>query len=417
MDARQRKRLLGLFVAANLLNYMDRYVISAILVPISQDLALTDAQLGRLAFAFLGVYLVAAPIFGMLADRFNRMTLCAVGIALWSVATALGAFAYDYTSLMVTRGLVGVGEAAYATLGTALLADVYAEKDRAKAFTWFFLAIPVGSAIGYGLGGVIGGTLGWRASFLMTGLPGLALAFIMLRTPEPVRGGMEVGAVKGVAPVRVPLKQKLKDIFGNRTWLACTLSYVGYTFAMGSLTHWGPTFMSRRFGTSVAQAGLWFGGMAVITGIFGTFAGGYITDKFQSRFPNTGVTLSIVTLLVAAPVLLLVFSAGTEMAAWAFWFVAMLFLFINTSPVNALTVSSLTPGARALGLAMNIFLIHLLGDAISPEIVGHLSMGKGSTGEALGEALRITFPAVLVAGLALFLALRRRAPVVQNIAA
>ncbi len=405
---RTNTRLLILLTGINLLNYLDRYVVAAVLEPLGRDLHLTDVQLGRLPFVFVVVYMLSAPIFGWLADRYDRPKLVALGVALWSLATMGAAFVHFYPALLFTRSLVGVGEAAYATLGPAILADVVPEDGRAAKFTWFYLAIPVGSAFGYSLGGLVAQHWGWRAAFLVAGLPGILFAVRMTLLPDPVRGGMDrtqdlVG--------NLSFGQRLGAIFRNRVWLACTGSYVAYTFAMGALSHWGPTLLQRKFAVSTGQAGTAFGGIAVITGIVGTFLGGSLTDRLQKRFPDAGVWISGLTLLAAAPVVTLALGAGDLRLVYALFFAGMLLLFINTSPVNALTVSSLPASVRATGVALNVLLIHLLGDAISPEWVGRrseaLHIGGMAAGDALGHGMLIAVPAILLSGLALWWARKR----------
>ncbi|HEY3400662.1 MAG TPA: MFS transporter [Geothrix sp.] len=402
------RRLLLLLTGINLVNYLDRYVVAAILEPLGRELHLSDTQLGRLNLVFLVVYMVAAPVFGYLADRFHRPRLVAGGMVLWSLATMGAAFVHSYPALLVTRSLVGVGEAAYASLGPAMLADGFPESQRARSFTWFYLAIPVGSALGYGLGGLVAGVWGWRASFLVAGLPGLALAGWMAIQADPQRGGMDEAEDAGVGE---PYLLRLKRVFLNRIWLACTASYVAYTFAMGGLSIWGPTLLQRRFAVSTARAGLVFGGLAVVTGILGTFLGGWLTDRWQRRWPDAGVGISAITLLAAAPVVAWALATGSLGAVYALFFLGMSLLFVNTSPVNALTVSCLPASVRATGVGINVFFIHLCGDAISPELVGRradaLHALGSSGGDALARALVLVLPAIVISGLALWWARHR----------
>jgi predicted MFS family arabinose efflux permease len=385
-------------------------VIPAILEPLGRELHLSDAQLGRLTFVFIAVYMCAAPVFGYLADRYSRPRLVAGGVALWSLATLSAAFVHSYPALLVTRSLVGVGEAAYASLGPAMLADGFPEADRAKTFTWFYLAIPVGSAFGYGLGGLVAGAWGWRASFLVAGLPGLALALWMAFQADPERGLMDAHPDKDAA---LSYGRRLAHLFRNRIWLACTASYVAYTFAMGGLSTWGPTLLQRRFEITTARAGVVFGAMAVVTGILGTFLGGFLTDRWQRRWPDAGVGISGLTLLAAAPVVAWALGTGSLQAAYALFFVAMFLLFVNTSPVNTLTVSSLPASVRATGVAVNVLFIHLLGDAISPELVGQRADALHALGipggDALARGMGLVIPAILLSGVALWWARRGRA--------
>ena len=393
------QKLLALLTAINLVNYLDRYVVAAVLEPLGKDLHLTDSQLGRLPLVFVVVYMCAAPVFGWAADRYHRPRLVAAGVALWSIATILAAFVHSYPMLLFTRSLVGVGEAAYATLGPAILSDVIPEDERAAKFTWFYLAIPVGSALGFGLGGLVAQHYGWRSAFLVAGLPGLVLAGRMALLSDPVRGALD--HIPDLTASATWL-QKMVAIFANRIWLACTGSYVAYTFAMGALSFWGPALLQRKFAVTVGEAGLVFGGLAVVTGILGTFFGGMLTGRLQHRWPDAGVWISGVTLLAAAPAVAWAVSSGSLHLTYALFFLGMLLLFINTSPVNALTVSCLPSSVRALGIALNVLFIHLFGDVISPQWVGSISDHLGGGGGALSRAMLITVPAIFFSGLLLW---------------
>src|SRR5262245_35220078 len=395
-------RVLLLFSLINLVNYIDRYVVAAILEPLGADLNLNDAQRGRLTFVFVIVYMLAAPVFGALADRFHRPRLIAIGVTIWSLATMGGALVHDYTTLLVVRSFVGVGEAAYASLGPAVLSDCFPESERARRFTWFYLAIPVGSALGYALGGLVAQHYGWRAAFLVTGAPGLLLVTQLLRMRDPERGALDA------TPEQVQLttfRARVGAAFRNRIWLACTASYVAYTFAMGGLSTWAPSLLQRRFQLDIGTAGTAFGAIAVVTGIVGTFIGGYVTDRGQARFPNLGVDLSALTLLLAAPCVYWSLQAQDLTLTYVLFFASMLLLFVNTSPVNALTVSCLPASARATGTAVNVLLIHLLGDALSPELVGVPSnaaqAGGATPADALAQGLQLAVPAVILSGVAL----------------
>ena len=402
-------RVLVLFSLINLVNYIDRYVVAAILEPLGADLALNDAQRGRLTFVFVIVYMLTAPVFGALADRYHRPRLIAAGVSIWSLATMAGALVHDYTMLLVVRSFVGVGEAAYASLGPAVLSDCIPESQRARRFTWFYLAIPVGSALGYALGGLVAQHYGWRAAFLVAGVPGLILTTFLLGLADPERGALDA------TKERVHLDRlgaRVAAAFGNRIWLACTASYVAYTFAMGALSTWAPSLLQRRFRVEIGAAGTTFGAIAVVTGILGTFIGGFVTDRGQRRFPNLGVDFSAVTLLLAAPFVLWGLRSDNLTLAYTLFFVAMLLLFVNTSPVNALSVSCLPASARASGTAINVLLIHLFGDAISPELAGRRSTAAQaagmSPGDALTHGLEVALPAIVLSGLVLFFARTRR---------
>ncbi len=402
------RRLLILLASINMLNYLDRYVVPAVSVQMGQAFSLSHAQIGSLTSVFLIVYMVASPLFGFLGDRYSRPKLVAIGIALWSVATAAGAFTVGYKSLLFTRALVGIGEAAYVTLGPAMLSDLYPERERARVFTWFFLAIPVGSALGFALSGLISVHFGWRAAFLIAGVPGLFFAWRMTRMADPERGAMDEGPDPGAG---LSYGARLKVILKNRIWIAATVSYMAYTFAMGALSAWSPAMMQLRFTIDESKAGMIFGALAVVMGILGTFAGGKATDLLQRRWLNAGLWISGLSLLGAAPAVLLALGASNLPMAVGLYAVGMLLLFINTSPVNAVIVSCLPASVRASGVALNVFFIHLLGDALSPWWVGRqadvLKAGGLAEGLALSQALLVVVPAILVSGLALWWARRK----------
>lgn len=407
-SAKVFKRLFLLLVILNFLNYFDRYIVTSVLDPIGRDLGLNDTQLGSLASAFLIVYMCAAPLFGFLADKWSRTKLVAIGVMLWSLATSATAFAGSFESLFALRALVGVGEAAYAGIGPAILSDLYAPEKRNRPFMFYYLAIPVGSALGFGFGGWLASITGWRTSFMVAGIPGILLALVMFfqTDPHPQPSELQNAANR----VRLPIKEMLRLIVTNRVWLVCTVSYTGYTFAMGALTHWLPTLFQRQHGLTTGQSGILFGGLAVLAGVIGTFAGGLLTEKYQKQFPFVGLYLSIATLALAVPALGLVFyNAGNLVLAAAWLGLALVLLFVNTTPMNVVLVSSLPTAVRATGTSLNVFFIHLLGDAVSPAIVGHLSDKMGSTAESLMKALLITLPPLFIGALVLFLAKKRQA--------
>ena len=193
-----RRYALGLLLAVNLLNYIDRQVLFAVFPLIKIDLQITDTELGLLGSAFMLSYMLLAPLFGWLGDRWSRVRLAAGGLVVWSLATALAGFAPGYRTLLTARATVGVGEASFGTVSPGLIADFFLKEQRGRILSWFYVAIPVGSALGYLLGGVLGQRFGWHAAFLMVGLPGLLLAIPIALLRTPPRGGDE--ATTGVLP-------------------------------------------------------------------------------------------------------------------------------------------------------------------------------------------------------------------------
>ncbi|OGT97936.1 MAG: MFS transporter [Geobacteraceae bacterium GWB2_52_12] len=378
---------LALLLAVNLLNYVDRQALYAVFPLIKADLNLSDTSLGFLGSAFMLCYMLAAPVFGRLGDRSNRARLAAGGLAVWSLATMLSGFATSYRMLLVTRTLVGVGEASFGTVSPGLLSDYFPRERRGRTLSLFFLAIPVGSALGYILGGQLGQAFGWQTAFLLVGLPGLFLALPLYFLKDPRRSEPESSATKSEA-----LLPELRFFWKNRTYVYATLSMAAMTFALGGLAQWAPSFLHRSFGLEVARGNTLFGVITVVSGIVGTLAGGWLGDRFQKRTPTGYLYVSAVGFLLGAPLMVLALTTSSLNVCLAAIFGAELFLFLNTGPLNTVLVNVVTPGRRAMGFAINIFAIHALGDAISPAIIGFLSDHWG-----LSNALLITPLVVLVA--------------------
>ena len=383
---------LALLTLANLLNYVDRFIVPALVESLkNSEMKPSDAQLGSLATAFLLVYTLASPIFGRLGDRGSRPRLLAVGIALWSLATAAGAFAQTFSGLFAARAAVGIGEAAYATIAPAMLADLFPRHSRGRVFAVFVLATPVGSALGYILGGLIDQRFGWRAAFLVAGAPGLllAIAFLFLRDAE--RGASESREEGlGVFPAG-GFVDAWKRLARNRLYVRTVAGYAAYTFALGALAFWTPAFLERVRGVPRAEATVAFGAIAVATGIVGTLAGGWMTDRLNLRERRPELWLSGWATLAAAPCAAAVFLLTDRVAYLSAIVAAELLLFCSTGPINAVIVGVVSPAERATASALAIFAIHAFGDVPSPPLVGLVSDAHG-----LQNAFLVLLPPALV---------------------
>jgi MFS family permease len=258
----------------NLLNYIDRWVPSAVKVLFQKDLQLSDAQTSLPLTAFIFIYMLTSPVFGALADKGPRRYLIAAGVAIWSLATAAAAGAQGFYSLLAARAAVGIGEAAYAVISPSLISDFFAPERRNRILTFFYVATPVGSAIGFVLGGVIGESLGWRAAFLICGLPGLLIAALALFIKEPPRGQFDTEK-----PQPLPWGPALRALAANKVYAFTVLGYVAVSFATGGIADWFSTFLVRERGMEVAAAATYTGMSAVIGGIIGTIAGGLLADR------------------------------------------------------------------------------------------------------------------------------------------
>ena len=363
------KRVFWILFLLNLLNYIDRQVLYAVFPLLQADLSLTDGQLGMLASVFMLVYMAYAPVVGYFAARTPRRYWIGGSALLWSMATLACATVKNYAALLTARGVLGAGEAGFTTLAQPFLAEQYPKEKRATILALFGLALPVGAALGYFLGGVIGGAWGWRAAFLWVGLPGALLgilAFSWLREPT-----------REAAAAEKPGWREYIQLFHNKPFVWICLTHAMVTFMMGGISSWMPTYFTRYLGLNVGQAGAIFGVCVVMSGAVGTYLGGKWADALLTnhrdayfrvmRFGIWGALLTGIAGLFAPATWISVLCIGLAVA----------FLFLPLGPVAAALVAVTQAEVRAMAFAINIFVIHLLGDALSPVLIGQWSAQWG----------------------------------------
>jgi MFS family permease len=360
--------------AMNLLNYIDRYVPSAVKPLFQKELGFTDAQTAYPLTAFVLVYMLTSPIFGSLADRMSRKTLIALGVALWSLATAGGALATGLTTFILARALVGVGEAAYATIAPSLISDYFPPGRRNRMLTIFYVAIPVGAALGFTLGGLIGNAYGWRAALLIVGLPGLIAAGLALLIKEPVRGGFDPVP----APAIPSWPDALRLLRRTAPYLFAVTGYIAVTWAGGGMADWFATYLVRIRGMDLSAAAGMTGAATVVGGLAGTLTGGLVADRLKGKIRSPYFALSCLTMIPAAGFALLALTAGNRIVITAAIVLAQFFMWCYNGPINAIIVNSVPAGMRARAVSMSILSIHLFGDAISPTIIGLISDRTGN---------------------------------------
>jgi len=410
---RAARYALAILALINLFNYLDRWVVAAVVESLKKSLQLSDTQIGLLPTGFIVIYTLTSPLFGTFGDRNARPPLIALGVAVWSVATALGGLARGFTSLFIARSAVGVGEAAYGTIAPALLADSFPIEKRGRVLAVFFAAIPIGSAAGYILGGLADQHFGWRAAFWIAGAPGLLLALLVMLVKDPPRGLHDVGGEWGVGGREseteanctmsavensdprppTPWTYAYRDLLRNRPFILTALGYGAYTFALGGLGYWMPAFLERVRGMPRSEATVTFGAIALVTGFVGTFAGGWLGDLFLSRSKQSYLWVSGIATLLAAPATYVAVSnphRGVYLPAIA---IAEVFIFMSTGPVNSAIINVVKPGERATALGLSVLVMHLVGDIPSPPLIGLVS--DHST---LERAFMLVPLAILVAG-------------------
>lgn len=400
---------LTLLLLINVLNYIDRYVLAAVVPSIKrsffgehgegagagpwiqpfldwcqQSLHFTpkDALLGLLSTAFMVMYMVAAPVFARLAERHRRWLLIGIAVILWSLASGASGLATTFGFLLLTRCFVGVGEAAYGPVAPALISDFYPVKVRGRVLAWFYVALPVGSALGYVLGEQIAGSglsawgsarlgiqaEGWRWAFYLVVLPGLLLGILSFFRSEPARGQADL--VKAEPPRRIAWRD-YRVLLRTPSYVLCSLGMTAMTFAMGGMAFWMPYYLEGLEGAPKSPTTI-FGGILVLSGLSGTLLGGWLGDKLRSRFSGSYFLVSGVAMLLGFPLFLGVLQTPFPWI-WVLIFLACFCLFFNTGPTNTILANVTHPAMRSAGFALNIFVIHAFGDAISPFVIGILS--------------------------------------------
>jgi len=359
---------------------------------VQTEFRLSNTQVGYLTSAFLLFYMVSAPFVGPLADRYSRKRIIVGGAIFWSGLTLLTAVTHTYTELLIRHTLVGIGEATFVTIAPTFVADLFPEERRGRILGVFYLAIPVGTAAGYLLGGKLSPHYGWRFPFYIAAVPGFVLALAVLFLQEPERGqfdSVKDNAVGDLLPADFSgggLKRFLATAYSylrklcaalarNPAFWFSTLGMAMMTFALGGIQVWMPTFLSRARGYSLESANFMFGIIIVVDGIVASLAGGWLGDYLLPRMKGSYYFVSAASMALGVPFMIVaLFTRGpTMLPAIA---LAAFFLLLNTSPLNAAVINSVGAHIRATALAANIFVLHLLGDVPSPTLMGYVADKK-----------------------------------------
>ena len=400
--ARTAGAALFLLTTLNLFNFIDRYILPGVQPLVQKEFHVNDGQIGLLTTAFFFTYMIAAPITGWLGDRYPRKPLIVIGALLWSVATLYTAKVHSYETLLIRHAIVGIGEATFSIFAPALLSDFYPEADRNRVLSIFYVTIPVGGALGYLTGGVLGQHYGWRMPFFIAALPGVLIAlgfYFFVREPER-------GSADKLAPTLD--RATVSGLTRNPAFWAATLGLAMWTFAVGGISTFLPTFFVRFAAMSVAKAGTLAGGLTVVCGLLGTVVGGWAAQVWLRHNHRALYLLSAWGSVLAIPFAAMVFF-GPPRVFLPGAFAAEFFLFLGTGPLNAAIVNSVAAPIRATAISVNLFVIHALGDAVSPHLIGRIS---DATNLRIG--LSITLITLTLSGIILFAGARFAPPLTDK---
>jgi MFS family permease len=387
---------LVLLTAMNFVNYLDRYILPAVQEQVKGEFHLTDNQLGSLTVWFFVAYVLTSPLTGWLGDKFPRKPMIVIAGLMIAGMNFFTASVHSYLSLNLRHAALGVGEASFGIFAPALLADFYSRQQRNAALTVFNVAIPVGAAMGFLLGGNIAQAYGWRMAFIASAVPGALIALLILFfMREPERTGEHEKAKVDKGTVLSLLK--------NKAYLTAILGYAAVTFALGGISFWMPSFLNRMDGRDVGAAGTIMGGITVVCGLGSTLLGGWWANSWSKKNPKALYYVPAISAGLAAPPALLCFF-GPKPLVLPMLALAVFFIFLGTGPVNAATLNAVPANLRATAMAGQLFALHVFGDMPSSKIIGIVSDYFN-----LRVGLGVTLIAMLV-GAAIFVIGGRYAP-------
>jgi MFS family permease len=365
------KTALLLLLGINLFNYIDRQILAALEPDIRATffapndpnaMTYTGFYLGS---AFFVTYMITAPVLGFLADRFSRWIIIGSAVILWSLASGGSGLAATFWILFATRIFVGVGEGGYGPAAPTLISDFFSIQTRGRVMAIFYAAIPVGSALGYVIGGLVGTHMGWRWAFYLVTVPGLLLGLLCFLQRDPRVTSHELLQ-------KLP-RRSLRDyvrLFRTRSYLINCIAQTLMTFVTGGLGFWAAAYL--RYRNQSPDVGMTiFGLITVVAGLTATLLGGVIADRLRSRIPGSYFWVSGIGMLIACPFFVVTLYIPFP-AAWVTMFVAIFFLFVNTGPSNTALANVSLPAVRATAFAVNILVIHALGDVQAFWLLGYI---------------------------------------------
>lgn len=355
-------------------DYMDRMVIVSLFPYLKAEWGISDTQCGLLVSAVYWSILVFAFPASILVDRWSRKKSIGIMAGLWSLATLACAFTGTFTHLFMARTAIGIGEAGYAPGGTAMISTIFPREKRARVLGIWNASIPLGSAIGIGVGGLVAEHFGWRYAFGLVALPGMIIAilFFFVRDYQTVDLVQTVRDGSENKRVRMSFPDLARQFLHNRTLIFNNLGFAANVFVTTALLSWLPTYFHRTEGLSMSQASI-KGGAVMMTAIIGAPLGGWIADKWMQKRINARLLFPTLSSLTAAVLLFAAFTFFEGDVQYAILMITGMVAVSFVPAAGAVTQDVIHPGLRATSLSVNVIVQHLLGSALGPLVIGYLS--------------------------------------------
>lgn len=374
-------------------NYIDRVIVTSLFPFVQKEWNLTDTQCGLLvSVVYWSIVAFTFPA-SLFVDRWSRKKTIAIMALIWSFATGVCAFVRSFPQLIMARTAIGIGEAGFAPGGTAMLSGLFPAEKRSRMMGFWNISIPLGSAVGIALGGVVAEQWGWRHAFGLVALPGaiVAILFFFIRDYKTVELVKTVGAKNQVKMSRGDI---VREFLKSPSLILTNIGFIGCIFVNNAILTWLPTFFHRMEGIPMSQAGMKTG-MVMMLAIIGLPVGGWLADMWFKKRVNSRLLLPGITTTLNA---LVVFIAFTFLEGKAQF--AMLLLMGTVSSAFAPAAITVTqevihPGLRATSYAVCVVIQNLLGAAMAPIVIGALSDTYGIKAALSVLPLFLIFSAVL----------------------
>lgn len=387
-------RFVLILTVLNLFNYVDRFLMSASLSKVKADFVLSDFQGGILFSSFVIPYVIFSLLLAYRADRSNRIQVLKMGTLLWSAAAVLTAFCQNYYQLLACRSLLGIGEAAFAAVAPAVVHHLCPQHSRGRLMALFTSGLPLGMALGFVGGGYLADLHGWRTAYLVMGVPALLMSLVFF---------FATSSEDSIPSQHISIKAELVSLFSNARFMLLVLGYAAYTYVGGGVTHWMPTYIEKQHHVSLAMANMIFGSAAIGFGLLGTWAGGFIADRWKKEQGGSAVEVSALSLAIAFIPFVMAFYARSTTELFVWIALTQFFFFISNSPITIATLHSVTPAQGSFAMAMQIFISHILGDALSAPLIGKVSDVSGD----LRLGVMTAAPVILLGAFLWYLPLRQ----------
>lgn len=404
----------------------DRWSVAGILndlqaPPSRGGFGLTDTEGGLVTSVFIVSYMTFSPLFGYFGDRMPRVPLLFCGIVGWSMAGLFASFAKYFWQFLLLRSAIGVGEASFAVLAPSIIADLYSGTERTNVLALYCSSIPLGSALGYVYAGEIARILDWRWAFRITPFVGLVLAFMLLLfVNEPTRGSADgLGSASDESNMK-PIdrgsgfsgfSRDVREILSVRSFFWSTFGAVGMTFTAGALAQWAPAFLQRANclptdAVCESKVTRIFGLITIVTGVAGSFSGASLAKAYSKRDPAADAVVSGFSLLLATPCVFasIYLSRISYELTWVFIFCGEFLVSLLWPLLTTIQLSVVPPELRNTAGSLALLTMHLLGDSVSPVLIGVVAdrlydKGKGLTrANALQQSLYLPVFTTVIGG-------------------